>query len=137
MNCPFCKISEKRIIQEKDKVLVILSDPRLMSGHLLIIPKRHIEKLSELTTDERSELFGAAIEFQEKVVKKFATGCDLNQNYRPFIKQNKLKINHIHIHLQPREFEDELYQKVQKFQKEVFKNLPQGELKKFKKLFSE
>ena len=50
-------------------------------------------------------------------------GCDIKQNYRPFQKQTKLKVNHLHIHLQPRELFDNLYEKSQIFEKEIFSDL--------------
>ena len=45
----------------------MFSNPRLMEGHLLVIPKRHVEKLSELNEEERKELFDTVIEYQEKI----------------------------------------------------------------------
>jgi len=77
------------------------------------------------------------IEFQEKILSKVASGCDIRQNYRPFQKQDSLKINHLHIHLQPRELFDELYKNSQVFEKDVFKDLQLEELDKMLKIFSE
>jgi len=136
MNCPFCNINKEktRILKENSKTLVILSNPRLVEGHILIIPKKHVEKLSELSAEERKELFDTLIEFQEKVLKDIAKGCDIRQNYRPFQKQDKLKVNHLHIHLQPRKLFDELYEKCQIFEKNVFKELSKEEMKRFSKL---
>ena len=131
--CPFCsKIEPKsRIIDETNKTLTILSNPALVEGHCLVIPKRHVEKLSELNKEEKEELFSQVVKAQELLLKKFG-GCDIRQNFRPFQKQSNLKVNHLHIHLQPRELEDELYKKCQIFEKEVFKELSQEELDKLK-----
>jgi diadenosine tetraphosphate (Ap4A) HIT family hydrolase len=131
MTCPFCTIDQEknRIIKEKTHVLAILSNPRLMPGHILVIPKRHIEKLSELGEEEQKELFDTAIEFQEKILNKIAKGCDIAQHYRPFIRDNKFKVSHLHIHLQPRELKDKLYQKVQIHNAKVFKDLTDKEAK--------
>ena len=132
MDCPFCKIDKEktRIIKEGEYNYVCFSNPRLMPGHLLVIPKRHVEKLSELSKDEKDELFNLVIEYQEKILKNTANGCDIRQNCRPFQKQSGLKLDHLHIHLQPREFEDELYQKCQIFKKDIFKPLTQEEIDK-------
>jgi len=129
MTCPFCTINEEKtkIIKEKTHVKIILSNPRLMPGHLLVIPNKHVEKISQLNETEKKELFDTVIEYQEKILSKLMIGCDISQHYRPFIKDNKLKISHLHFHLQPREFEDELYKKVQKFDREVFKDLTEKE----------
>ncbi|MBI2121009.1 MAG: HIT family protein [Parcubacteria group bacterium] len=139
MNCPFCDILAKnteRIIRESKNTFTVLSNPRLVSGHLLVIPKRHVEKFSELSAEERSELFNETIKLEEIILEKFASGCDMSQHYRPFIQQNRLKINHLHIHLRPREFEDELYQKVMKYERDVFIDLSQEEFEKCKKVFA-
>lgn len=134
MICPFCNInSEKtRILEEGKFIRVIFSNPRLMPGHLLITPKRHVYKLSELNQEEQKELFTTIIKFQEKIISKISGGCDIRQNYRPFQKQNKLKVDHLHIHLQPRELFDDLYKKCQVFEKNIFKDINQEEIEKIK-----
>jgi diadenosine tetraphosphate (Ap4A) HIT family hydrolase len=126
MNCPFCNINE-RIIEEKKFCNVIFSNPRLMPGHLLVIPKRHVEKLSELNTEERTNLLDTVIEYEEKVLK-FANGCTINNNYMPFLPQSRTKVDHLHIHLWPREKEDELYNKMLIHQHNLFIDLPEHEV---------
>ena len=139
MECPFCNIDleKTRILKDKKFVRVIFSNPRLMPGHLLIVPKRHVEKLSELNGEEQKELFETIIEFQEKILSKIASGCDIKINYRPFQEQDNLKVNHLHVHLHPRELFDELYEKSQIFEKDIFKDLTPEELDKMLKIFSD
>ena len=139
MDCPFCNINSERtrVLEDKKFIRVIFSNPRLMPGHLLIVPKRHVEKLSELNEEEQKELFETIIEFQEKILSKIASGCDIRINYRPFQKQDNLKVNHLHVHLCPRELFDELYEKCQVFEKDVFKDLTPEELNKMLKIFSD
>lgn len=136
-NCPFCNIDTKRTItiREGRYALVVLSNPRLVDGHLLIIPKRHIERPSLMTEEEKREVFDTVLEFQEKILNKFSSGCDIRQNCRPFQKQSNLKINHIHYHLLPREFKDELYQKCQIYETGIFRMLTEEEKEKFTDLF--
>lgn len=133
MECRFCNLEEKesqRIVEVREHCTVIFSNPRLMACHLLVIPKRHTLRLAELNDAEQKELFDIAILYQEKILKNIASGCDLKQNNRPFIIENDLKVDHVHIHLQPREFEDELYNKSQKFDREIFKPLSEGEVER-------
>ena len=122
MTCPFCSLNPERntVIESRKNCFVMFSNPRLMEGHLLIIPKKHVERLSELNGNEKKELLEIVIEFEEKLLKIFP-GCDIRQNYRPFVKQGDYKVDHLHIHLQPRTLEDELYKKVQVFEKEIFR----------------
>jgi diadenosine tetraphosphate (Ap4A) HIT family hydrolase len=139
MECPFCNINleKTRILKDGKFVRVIFSNPCLMSGHLLVIPKRHAEKISDLNKNEQEELFKTIVEFQEKILDKVASGCDIRQNYRPFQKQDRLKINHLHFHLYPRELFDELYKKCQIFEKNIFKDLSLEELDEMFRIFSE
>lgn len=124
MDCPFCEIDESRtkVLFRGRYCFVCLSNPYLMEGHLLVIPNRHVEKLSELNEEEREELFSLVVEFEEKVLEK-VSGCDVRINYRPFQKQGDLKVDHLHVHLQPRELYDELYEKCQVYEKDLFRFL--------------
>ncbi|MBI2023879.1 HIT family protein [Candidatus Giovannonibacteria bacterium] len=137
INCPFCSIDEDktRIIEEKERIVVILSSPSLMPGHILVIPKRHIEKISELNPDERADLFDTAIEYHKKIIERFSKGCDMRQHYRPFLAQSDVKVDHVHIHLLPRENEDELYQKSMQFERDMWQRPDEIELQKFVELF--
>lgn len=139
MECPFCQIDgeKTRIIEEKRLTMVVLSNPRLMPGHTLVIPKRHCEKLTELTREERVELFDTIIEFQAKILERYAKGCDIRQNLRPFLPQSRLKIDHVHFPLQPREFKDELYERCQQYETALFQDLTDDEREKFVRLFAD
>ena len=137
MECRFCKISNgnsDRIIHSTRHTFTVLSDPRLTPGHILVIPRRHVEKLSELSKEEKADLLEEVVNLQEKILKKIAPGCDICQHYRPFIPDNKLEVNHLHIHLRPRELNDELYEKVQIFEKDVFKDIEDKKLEKYKEM---
>lgn len=131
-NCPFCKINKKKtwIIEQSEFSIVIFSSPRIMPGHLLTIPKRHVEKLSELTESELNNLIKLTIKYQEKIIKNIAPGCDIRQHYRPFIKDGKLKVSHLHFHLHPRwpNVKDELYVKCQIHEEKIFKPLTISEI---------
>ncbi|MFZ2626924.1 MAG: HIT family protein [Candidatus Moraniibacteriota bacterium] len=136
MICPFCNINEKRnkVIDKSEKVSVIFSNPRLMPGHILVIPKRHIERISELDDEERTALMEMVAKWEEKIVSKISLGCDVRQNYRPFQKQSNLRVNHLHVHLQPRNYKDELFQKCQIHEIDIFKDLEVSELDKISEL---
>lgn len=138
MNCPFCIIDKvkTKVLKEGKSYFVALSNPRLVPGHLLVIPKRHLERPSQLTQKERKEIFNAIIELEEKILKKFSSGCDIKTHYRPFIKQGWVKVDHLHFHLHPRNPEDELYQKTQIYEKDLWQDLSEEETEKFSKLLS-
>lgn len=65
--------------------------------HLLIIPKKHIAKVSDASHEDR-ELLGSMLLASKKIAKKF----DLNDNYRLVINNGAKAgqtVFHIHIHL--------------------------------------
>jgi diadenosine tetraphosphate (Ap4A) HIT family hydrolase len=128
-NCPFCKIdlNRTRIIDEGPKSLVILSNPALMQGHCLVVPKRHVEKISELDGEEWIDVVKELVKIEELLLKRYP-GCDIRQNYRPFQQQNDLKVNHLHFHLQPRSLYDRLYDVSQVHEPKIFKFLDSDEL---------
>jgi len=127
--CPFCTIDEQKtsIVENKDTVYVALSNPRLVRGHLLVIPRRHVERLAELTKEEHTALWDTVVEYQERLLSSLATGCDVRQNYRPFQRQGRIKVDHLHVHLIPREFKDQIYQVTQIYETRVFKDLDEEE----------
>ena len=130
MDCVFCTIDKEktRTVEVGKTMTVILSNPRLMKGHILIIPKRNIEKINDLTSAEKDEMFSLLCKYNEKILKNFASGVDIKQNYRPFMKNSEVKVAHFHFHLQPRELFDELYEKSQKHETEIFKKLTEEEI---------
>jgi len=138
IKCRFCEINKlrTRIVGETKNTITILSNPALTNGHLLVIPKKHAGKLSELNEEERKELFDETVRWQEILLKTF-WGCDIRQNCRLAQKEDEFKVFHLHMHLQPREFEDELYQKSQIFEKQVFKFLNQEGLDEIHKFIEE
>ncbi len=130
-NCPFCDddTNKNRLLIETETVKVIFSNPRLTKGHLLIMPKRHVTRPWELTIEERAEIFGLILRLQQWIAENISAGCDLRENYRPFLPQSRLKIDHIHYHLIPRSNEDDIYQKCQIYERDLFKDLPAEEVR--------
>ena len=135
-NCPFCNPTQ-RVIRENQLASVILSNPRKVPGHFLVIPRRHVEKPWELTKEEITAIFDLIFLIQKRISEKLAEGCDVRQNYRPFLKQSKLKIDHIHYHVIPRNFEDPIYAKVEKHETDLFEDLSDSEHDQIAGVFTE
>jgi len=135
--CSFCREQKdkQRVIRETKNTFTILSNPYLLKGHCLVITKKHVEKLSEVPKEILMELFEEASKVQDLLMEKIgAPGCDIRQNYRPFIPNGKIKVSHFHVHVLPRWFEDELYQKSMVFEKDVFKNLTEEEKEEIERI---
>ncbi|MBI2098070.1 MAG: HIT family protein [Candidatus Wildermuthbacteria bacterium] len=138
-DCPFCGSAreEQRTLKEGKYMHVILSNPRLMPGHLLVIPKRHVTRLSEMTKEERNELLDLLIEFEEKILSKLSAGCDIRQNYKPYVSDSRTSIKHFHFHLYPRNLNDELHQATDPVQKPLYQDLPEEEKERLFKLLGD
>jgi histidine triad (HIT) family protein len=129
-DCPFCEIDRERtrIIRKDKHSTIVLSNPRMMPGHSLVIPNRHVEKPWELTRDELLEIFKNIWWIEKRILAaNLGTGADIRQNYRPFIPQGRVKVNHVHFHVLPRTNEDILYQVSMQMERDVFKDLSEDE----------
>jgi diadenosine tetraphosphate (Ap4A) HIT family hydrolase len=125
-NCPFCNSSE-RVLKENTHAQVLLSNPHKVPGHFLVVPKRHIEKPWELTNDELTDIFELIFFIEQKIIGKLGDGCDIRQNYRPFMKQSQLKVDHIHFHVIPRSLQDYIYKVSEQYETSLFAELDDAE----------
>jgi diadenosine tetraphosphate (Ap4A) HIT family hydrolase len=122
------------VLIENELAYGFLSNPRKITGHFLVIPKRHVESLFELKDSELIACFGLIRKIEKTLLENGAEGCDIRQNFRPFLPQGPIKVDHVHFHILPRGFQDELYHKVDKHETEMFIELPEKELTHFAKL---
>ena len=91
-NCPFCDMEEQDIIEECEHWLVIRNlypYPR-HETHFMIVPKRHIEKKSELSPQEIEELY----KIEERYIKQYDAFV-MNRVYG----WASSSVAHLHIHV--------------------------------------
>jgi diadenosine tetraphosphate (Ap4A) HIT family hydrolase len=124
--CPFCG-SNERVLKENTHANVILSNPHKVPGHFLVAPKRHVEKPWELTHEELTDIFDLIFFIEQKILSKLGDGCDIRQNYRPFLQQSNLKVDHVHFHVIPRSLDDYLYKVSERFETDLFAALDDAE----------
>ena len=74
---------------------------------------------------------------EQRLVSKLGEGADIRQNYRPFLKQGKLKVDHVHFHVYPRYNEDYLYKVAEKYETDLFTELDPAEVEEFAKLLAD
>lgn len=135
ISCPFCNPME-RVISSNASAQMMLSDPRKVPGHTLVMPKRHVEKPWELTEQELQEIFALIGLAEQRIIGKLGTGCDIRQAYRPFLKQDALKVNHLTFHVIPRAKDDYLYSVSEKYEEDLFAELDDLERDEVTKLLS-
>jgi histidine triad (HIT) family protein len=108
-NCVFCQIiagnEEASIVYEDDEFLALMDAYPLTTGHCLVIPKRHHERLDELTAKSRAKLFniGNKIIDAQKKAGLGVNGTNLLVNDGKAANQT---VPHLHLHLIPRESGD-------------------------------
>lgn len=132
-DCPFCK-AEGRVLKENKLAQVVLSDPRKVPGHFLVMPKRHIEKPWELTNEELASIFELIFFIEQKIIGKLGEGCDIKQNYRPFMPQSRLKADHVVFHVYPRSLYDYLYKAAEIYETDLYADLDNMERNEVSKL---
>ena len=106
--CIFCEALDKEIsdmnnllIRKSKNSLVMLNLYPYNNGHLMIVPKRHLGSIEQLTADESHELMDEII-IAEKVLQKvyspqgFNIGANLGRAGGAGIE------DHIHFHIVPR-----------------------------------
>ena len=102
--CVFCKCSircDEYVVYEGKTCFVMINRYPYVSGHLMIIPVRHIGKIEDLTKEERSEIF-ALLDITVRVLKEamnpdgFNIGMNIGKAAGAGIEE------HIHVHVIPR-----------------------------------
>ena len=106
MDCIFCKIAKMeipaKIITETKNTVAFLDAFPLARGHTLVIPKRHYEKVQDMTDNDNSDLFNTVLKVISKVDK--VTGSTLLAIHNG--KESGQEIPHVHVHLIPRQSND-------------------------------
>lgn len=102
-NCIFCKIIKGEIpskkIYEDEKIIIIMNINPISNGHLLVLPKKHIININDMTEKIINHSFNIIKEkiypmLKEKLNCKGLTMCQNNELGQ--------EIKHFHIHLIPR-----------------------------------
>jgi histidine triad (HIT) family protein len=105
MNCTFCRILNNELpasrVYEDEHTLAFLDIHPIAQGHTLVVPKRHIESYTDLSTEEVSQLaqvgrliaehLKSAVEGCEGISLSLADGTSAGQ-----------EVPHAHLHVIPR-----------------------------------
>ena len=99
--CPFCLLEvQEEIILENSTFIIKFDRYPVSKGHLLLIPKRHVESFPELRKTEVLGFFEILKEAQNTLVNQYSPdGFNIGINQGKSAGQT---IMHLHIHLIPR-----------------------------------
>lgn len=108
--CPFCAIvagtAPASIVHVDDTVLAFMDLRQAVSGHVLVVPRRHVETLFDLHEDTAAQLMRVAVRIARAAERAFAPdGLNLWQSNRDAGGQ---EVPHLHLHVQPRRWGDGL-----------------------------
>lgn len=102
MDCLFCNIAngktDTEILFQNEKVAVFRDINPKAPLHLLIVPKKHIESLNKINTNEDWEIFLDLFKVAKLMAKKYNT----QQGYKLHFNLGKKagqEIDHLHLHL--------------------------------------
>ena len=103
-SCPFCRIARHEqpaeILQEDEDALALMDLYPATVGHVLVIPKRHIENIYELPPELGAHLMAMAVEIARAIKQTLAPdGLNLIQANESAAGQT---IPHFHLHIVPR-----------------------------------
>jgi histidine triad (HIT) family protein len=135
--CAFCRkeILERQVFYRGEKVLALVSYKPVVPGHVLVIPKRHVERFEQLEGDEIGEI-GETLKKVDFLVKKIfsTTGSDLLEKNGREAGQT---VPHLHFHYLPRsKVQGEVAFLFRFFLTSKLKPLPEEEIKKLVERYS-
>lgn len=103
-DCAFCAILAGTLsasfVHEDDQVVAFMDLRQAVPGHVLVVPRRHVETLFELDEDTAAQLMRVAVRIARAADAVFAPdGLNLWQSNRDAGGQ---EVPHVHLHVQPR-----------------------------------
>lgn len=111
MDCIFCAILEGRAaasrVAEDADVVAFLDLRQAVPGHVLVVPRTHVETIYELAPDTAAALMRMAVRIARALRAEFdPPGLNLWQSNGHAGGQ---EAPHVHLHVQPRQHRDGLF----------------------------
>ncbi len=99
MDCIYCQHDRPLLVQTKLSCTFLDGFP-VSNGHTLVIPRRHVQSIWELTTEEYADAFNLIRQVKDVLQKKFEPqGFNIGVNCGEAAGQT---VFHAHIHIVPR-----------------------------------
>jgi len=108
MKCPFCGIITKEtnssIVFEDEISTAFLDHRPLFPGHCLLVPKSHVETLSDLPT----ELVGPFFKNVQLLARAVEMALEAEGSFVAMNNRVSQSVPHLHVHIVPRRKKDGL-----------------------------
>ena len=114
--CLFCEKDDpqkNKVICENDLAYSRWDNFPISKGHAQVVPKRHVISFFDLKSDELIQIFRLLKETKQLIDERFHP-----DGYNFGVNEGKVagrRINHLHIHMVPRYFGDQLESKIKVF----------------------
>ncbi|MDR3446415.1 MULTISPECIES: HIT family protein [unclassified Dyella] len=110
MACPFCEIVAGRldasVVAQTERALAFLDLRQAVSGHVLVIPKAHVEDIYAIDAGLAGEVMQLGVRVARALREAFhPPGLNLWQSNG---KAGGQEVPHFHLHVQPRRVADGL-----------------------------
>jgi histidine triad (HIT) family protein len=110
MDCPFCAIVAGRldasIVAQTETAIAFLDLRQAVPGHVLVVPREHVENIYALDPALAGELMALATQVAKALYASFdPPGMNLWQSNGDAGGQ---EVPHVHLHVQPRQINDGL-----------------------------
>ncbi|NJE61586.1 HIT family protein [Thermococcus sp. 21S7] len=100
MECPFCNARREAILHEDDLIRILVDSYPANRGHLLVVPRRHVESPDELSREEKAALVRSVELAMEKLRETLnPDGFNVGMNLGKAAGQT---VPHLHVHVIPR-----------------------------------
>ena len=104
VNCPFCTLPPSRIERSNELSFAVFDAYPVSEGHALVIPRRHIMSVSDLTESEMLEIWRLLQVMRDLISATSAPdGFNIGVNDGAAAGQT---VGHVHFHLIPRYTDD-------------------------------
>jgi histidine triad (HIT) family protein len=100
--CVFCDIvrgkTEAATVFEDDSTIAFLDHRPLLSGHVLVVPRIHVETLPDLPEDLLTPLFGNV----QRLCRAVESGLEAEGSFVAVNNRISQSVPHLHVHVVPR-----------------------------------
>ncbi len=107
-DCLFCRIAggevEAQVVLEDEQTLAFLDHRPLFQGHVLLIPRTHVETLPDLPDELLPALFSNA----RLLARAMEEGLGAEGSFVAINNRVSQSVPHLHVHVSPRRHKDGL-----------------------------
>lgn len=105
-DCAFCdpEVLQRQTFYQDGLVLALYTHKPILSGHCLIIPKRHVERFENLSKEEELQISEVIKKVNQAAMKVFGTSAYLLHQKNGY--EVGQTVPHVHFHYVPRQAGD-------------------------------